>query len=93
MTPRNIPEALDKYVVIKAYVDSNHARNMENKRSHFDISIYVNNAPIIWYSKRQKTVEDSGFGLEFVAIRIATDTIEDLRCKLGCFVIPVEGPA
>ena len=57
MMPRNIPEALGKYVVIKSYVDANHAGNMASKRSHSGIIIYVNNEPIIWYSKQQNTVE------------------------------------
>ena len=51
MIPRHMPEALGKYVVIKAYVDANHAGNMANRRSHYGIIIYVHNAPIIWYSK------------------------------------------
>ena len=72
MTPSNIPEALGKYVVIKSYVDSNYSGNMSNRRSHSGIIIYVNNAPIIWYSKRQSRVEDSSFGSEFVALRIPT---------------------
>ena len=29
-----MPESLGKYVVIKAYMDTNHARNMANRRSH-----------------------------------------------------------
>ena len=57
-----MPEELGKYVVIKAYVDSNHALNMANRRSHSGIIIYVNNAPIIWYSKCHNTVEASIFG-------------------------------
>ena len=52
MTPRHMLEALGKYVVIKAYVHDNHEGNMENKRLHSGITIFVNNAPIIWYSKR-----------------------------------------
>ena len=63
--PRNILKALDKYVVIKKYVDSNHTKIMGNRRSHSGINIYVNNAPIIGYSKRQNTVEDSIFGSDF----------------------------
>ena len=82
-------EALGKYVVIKAYVDANYAGNMENRRSHSVIIIYVNNAPIIWYSKRQNTVEDSSCVSESVALRIDTEMIEDLRYKLRCFVMPV----
>ena len=67
-----MPEALGKYVVIKAYVDANHAGNMANRRSHSGIIIYVNNAPIIWYIRQQNTAEASSFGSEFVAIRIIT---------------------
>ena len=91
--PRNMPEALYKYVVIKAYVGANHSGNMANRRSHSGIIIYVNNSPIIWYSKQQNTVEASSFGSEFVAIRIATKIIEYLRYNLTCFGIPVECPA
>ena len=39
----NMPEALGKYDLIKYYVDANHAGNMENRRSHSGIIIYVNN--------------------------------------------------
>ena len=72
---------------------ANHAVNLENRRSHSGIIIYVNNAPIIWYSIRQNTVEASSFGSEFVAIRVYTEMIEALRYKLICFGIIVEGLA
>ena len=49
--PSHMPEALGKYFVIKAYADANHTGNMANRRSHYGIVIYVNNSPIIWYSK------------------------------------------
>ena len=88
-----MPEVLGKYVVIKAYMDADHSVNMENRRSHCGIIIYVNNEPIIWYSKRQNKVEASISGSEFVTHRIATEMIEALRYKLRCFGIPVEGPA
>ena len=93
MIPRNISEALGKYVVIKAYVDANHAGNMANRRSYSRIIIYVNNVPKICYIKQQNTIEASSFGSEFVALGIAIDMIESLRYKLIFFVIPVEGPA
>ena len=47
MMPRHMPEALVKSIVIKPYVDANHAGNMENRTSHSGIIIYVNNSPII----------------------------------------------
>ena len=48
MIPMHVEEALGKYVLIKSYVDANHAGNMVNRRSHSGIIIYVNNSPIIW---------------------------------------------
>ena len=74
-------------------MDANHAGNMANRRSHSRIIIYVNNSPIIWYSKQQNTVEASSFVSEFVALRFATGMIEALRYNLRCFRILVEGPA
>ena len=74
-------------------VDANHAGNMENRRSRFGIIVYANNAPIIWYSKLQNTVEASSFGSEFSALSISTEIIESLRYKLICFWISVERPA
>ena len=71
MISRHMPEALGKYVLIKNYVDANHARNMANRRSHSGIIIYVNNPPITWYSKRQNTFEYSSFGLDYFSLNIA----------------------
>ena len=59
---RHMPDSLGKYAVIKAYVDANYAGNMANMRLYYGIIIYVNNAPIICYSKCQNTVEASIFG-------------------------------
>jgi hypothetical protein len=53
--------------------------------------IFVNKAPIIWYSKRQNTVETSTFGSKFVAMWIAVELIEALRYKLRMFGIPLDG--
>ena len=86
-------EPLGNPVTVRAYVDANHAGNLANRRSHSGILIYVNNAPILWYSKRQNTVESSSFGSEYIALRICTEMIEALRYKLRCFGIPLVGPA
>jgi len=51
----------------------------------------MNQAPIIWYSKRQNTVEASSFGSEYIALRICTEMIEALMYKLRCFDVPVQG--
>ena len=68
MMPRHMPEALVMYVVIKYYLDDNHAGNTENRRSYSGIIIYANNAPIIWYSKQHNTVEASSFESYFLLL-------------------------
>jgi hypothetical protein len=62
------------------------------RRSQTGILLFLNRAPIIWYSKRQNTVETSTFGSEFVAMRIAVELIEALRYKLRMFGVPLDGP-
>ena len=79
MMTMHMTGALSKYVVIKDYIDSNHAGNMSNRSLHSGIIIYINNTPIIWYSKFQNIVEDLRFLPEFVALRITTGMIEDLQ--------------
>ena len=66
---------------------------LENRRSQSDILIFVNKAPIHWYSKQQATVESSTFGSEFCAMKIAVEMIESLRYKLRMLGIPIQGPA
>ena len=45
--------------------------------------------PSHWYTKRQATVETATFGSEFMAARIATDQIIDLRYTLMYPGVPV----
>ena len=78
---------------LHCFVDANHAGNVVTRRSHTGILIFVQNAPIIWYSKKQNTVETSSFGSEFVAMRIAKELIVSLRYKLRMFGVPVPKPA
>ena len=91
--PRRAPEPRGNLVNISAFVDANHAGNVVTRRSHTGIIIYVCNAMIIWYSKRQNTVEAATFGSEFVALRICKELIVGLRYKLRMFGVPIEGPA
>ena len=51
----------------------------------------MNRAPILWFTKRQNTVESSTFGSEFVAMRIAVEMIEGLRYKLRMMGVPIDG--
>lgn len=89
--PVNAPEPLGHPVVMTCFVDANHAGDMVTRRSQTGFIIYLNNAPIDWYSKRQNTVESSTFGSEFVAMRTAVERIKALRYKLRMFGIPIQG--
>lgn len=89
--PPNAPEALGEFVILSMFVDTDHAGNRITRRSHTGIIIYVNSAPIIWYSKRQNTVESSTFGSEIVALRIGIELLEGIVYKLRMFGVPIEG--
>ena len=74
------------------FVDSDHAGNTVTRRSQTGLLLFVNRAPIVWYSKCQNTVETSTFGSEFIAMKTAVEQIEALRYKLRMFGVPLEGP-
>jgi hypothetical protein len=88
-----MPKPRGHSVNISAFVDANHAGNVVTRRSHTGIFIFIQNAPIIWFSKKQNTVEAATFGSEFVALRICKEMIVALRYKLRMFGVPIEGPA
>ena len=75
------------------FVHSDHACNKVTRSSHSGILIWVNNAPVIFHSKQQNTVESSTFGSELVAMTIAKELIVALKHKLRMFGMPVEKPA
>ena len=92
-SPPNAPEPLGKAIQINAFVDADHASNLVTRRSHTGIIIFLNMAPISWYSKRQNTVESSTYSSEFVALKTVIKQIIALRYKLRMMGIPLEGPA
>ena len=53
----NYVEPRGKDFVIRAYVDSDHAGDKVTRRSRTGFIVYLNNAPIYWYSKRQAGIE------------------------------------
>jgi hypothetical protein len=60
------------------YVDANHEHDLVTRRSITNILIILNNTPIRWVSKRQKTVETSTYGSELVSARIAIELIMEV---------------
>jgi len=84
----NAPLPRGQPVQINVFIDANHARNKLNRRSQMGILIYLNKAPIIWFSKAQKT---STFGSDFFALCVATELIKALRFKIRMMGVPLEG--
>ena len=74
------------------YVDADHAHDLVTRRSITGILMMLNNTPIRWVSKRQKTVETSTYGSELVASRIATELILEVRFMLRSLGVALDGP-
>jgi hypothetical protein len=64
------PVKRGKAIVLHLFVDSDHAGEHFTRRSRTGFVIYLNMAPILWFSKRHPTVESSVFGYEFVAMKM-----------------------
>jgi hypothetical protein len=88
--PPNAPEPRGNSVTTSCFVDADHAGCRATRRSHTGVLIFVNRAPVVWFSKRQNTVEASTFGSEFVATKISVELIEALRYKLRMMGVPLQ---
>ena len=73
--PTNAPKPLGKEVVIRMFVDSDHAGDKATRRSRTGFMIYMNMALINFQSKKQSTVEGAVFGSEFVAMKQGVETL------------------
>ena len=89
--PSDMPLPRDRAVSTHCFVDSDHAGDKVTRRSQTGLLLLVNHAPVVWYSKRQNTVETSTFGSEFITMKTAVEQIEALWYKLRMFGIPIEG--
>ena len=90
--PGDMPAPRGQGASTHCFVDSDHAANTVTRCSQTGLLLFVNRAPVIWFSRRQNTVETSTFGSEFIAMKTAVEHIEALRYKLWMFGIPIEGP-
>jgi hypothetical protein len=89
--PENMPKPRGKSMSTHCFVDANHAGDAETRRSQTGMLLSDNSAPVIWFSKRQNSVEASTFGSEFTAMKKAFEMTEALRCKLWMFGVPTDG--
>jgi hypothetical protein len=80
--PDDSPLPRGKMVSMHCFVDADHASNRVTRRSQAGILIFLNRAPVVWYSKRQNTVESSTFVCEYIALKTAIEMLQALRYKL-----------
>ena len=87
-----MPAPRGQLISMHCSVDLDHPANTVTRCSQTGLLLFVNRAPVTWFSKRQNTVETSAFGSEFIAMKTVVEPIEALRYKLRMSGIPIEGP-
>ena len=86
------PTPRGNVVSAHCFVDADHACDRATRRFHTGVLIFVNKAPILWYSKQYYTVKTSTFYSEFIALKTVNELVDALWYKLRMFGIPIEGP-
>eukprot|EP00957_Ditylum_brightwellii_P166923 12705652-Ditylum_brightwellii.AAC.1 len=87
-----MPEPRGLSVSTSAFVYADLSGNNVTRWSQTGVLIFLNKAPIHWYSKQQATVEVSTFGAEFIGMQISIEMVEAMRYKLRMFGVPLNGP-
>jgi hypothetical protein len=90
---RGLPPEKGPTVKMTVYVDTEHGHDLVLRILIPGILFMLNNTPIRWISKRQKTVETSTCGSELVTSRVATELILEVRYMLRSLVVALDGPA
>ena len=62
-------------ISMTAFIDASFAQNKKTRISHTGFIIFVNRAPMKWFSKWQSTVETSTFSAEFMAMKSCVSAI------------------
>ena len=91
-TMKDMPEPRGVGFVIRAKIDADHASDTKTRRSRTGFLVYINSAPVFWWSKKQTSVESSSFGSEFILMKQCCDYLCGLRYKLRMMGLPCEHP-
>ena len=90
--PSNMPELRGLGFIMRAKVNVDHASDTMTRHSRTGFLVYLNCAPIYWWSKKQNSVESSSFGSEFIAMKQCCEYVHGLRYKLRMMGISCEDP-
>ena len=85
-----MPVARINFMLTHCFVDANNVGDTETRRSQTVIILFCNIEPIIWFNKRQNSVEASTFGSEFTATNNAVEIIGALLYKLSILWVPID---
>ena len=66
----NMPEARGLSVSVSMFVYASHGGNVKDRQSQTGVFIFINKAPIHWYSKKQPSVETSTHGAELFVMKL-----------------------
>ena len=90
--PSNMPEPRGLGFVMRVKVDADHASDTVTRCSRMGFLVYLNCAPIYWWSKKQNSVESSSFGSKFIAMKQCCEYVRGLRYKLRMMGISCDDP-
>ena len=90
--PSNMPELRGQGFIMCVKVDADHASDTITRHSRMGFLVYLNCAPIYWWSKKQNSVESSSFGSEFIAMKQCCEYVRGLRYKLRMMGISCDDP-
>jgi hypothetical protein len=91
--PYGMPIPKGKPVPTTTFEDANLMQDLVTGRSCTGILHLVNQTPCAWFCKLQNGVETATYGSEFIAARLATEQIMDLRYTLRMLGVPIDGKA
>jgi hypothetical protein len=72
-------------------VDLDQAGDLVTHRSCTGVIILINRTSIVWYTKKQGSIETSSFGSELSAMKTGIELVVGLCYKLQMMGIPLDG--
>ena len=87
-----MPEPRGQGFTMHAKVDADHALDTITRHSRTGFLVYLNCAPIYWWSKKQNYEESLSFGSEFIAMKQCCEYVRGLRYQLRMMGISCEDP-
>eukprot|EP00804_Cyclotella_cryptica_P008802 CCRYP_015636-RA/>CCRYP_015636-RA protein AED:0.30 eAED:0.30 QI:0/0/0/1/1/1/2/0/194 len=87
----NFYPGAEEGVVLRMFVDSDHAGDKVSKGSRTGFAIFLNYGMIDWLWKKQSTVETSVFGAKFCTMKHGTENLRGICYKLRMMGVPIKG--